>query len=207
MLFRRWVNPRIMSHSKRHTSIKNIEINLSSMMKSHLKLSLYFGIILFRRWVNSQLCNSMSGCEILSLNVVNYLTYDCPCCPWSNREEYGWTYSIDPQGIYNQIEPKTNSTVKIPGDVIKLTHFPYYWPFVRGIHRLPVDSPPKGQWRGALIFPLICAWTNTWANNRDAGDLRRHCAQYDVTIMCELYCIRSLKLNNSLNSAVILHGI
>ena len=34
---------------------------------------------------------------------------------------------------------------------------PRYWPFVRGIHRWPVNSPHKGQWRGALMFPLICA--------------------------------------------------
>ena len=37
-------------------------------------------------------------------------------------------------------------------DVIKWKHFPRYWPFVRGIHRPPVNSPRKGQWRGALIF-------------------------------------------------------
>ena len=49
---------------------------------------------------------------------------------------------------------------------------PRYWPFVRGIHRLPVDSPHKGKWRGALMFSLICAWTNDWTNNQDAGDLR-----------------------------------
>ena len=36
--------------------------------------------------------------------------------------------------------------------------FSRYWPFVRGIHRSPVHSPHKGQWRGALIFSLICAW-------------------------------------------------
>ena len=30
---------------------------------------------------------------------------------------------------------------------------------------------------------LICAWTNGWVNNRDAGDLRRHHAHYDVTVM------------------------
>ena len=42
--------------------------------------------------------------------------------------------------------------------VIKWKHFPRYWPFVRGIHRSPVSSPHKGQWRGALIFSLICAW-------------------------------------------------
>ena len=32
----------------------------------------------------------------------------------------------------------------------------------------------RGQWRGALMFPLICAWINGWLNNREAGDLRRH---------------------------------
>ena len=47
-------------------------------------------------------------------------------------------------------------------------------PFVRGIYRSQVNSPHKGQWRGALMFPLICAWINGWVNNRRAGDLRRH---------------------------------
>ena len=37
-------------------------------------------------------------------------------------------------------------------DVIKWKHFPCYWPFVRGIHRSPVNSPPKGQGRRALMF-------------------------------------------------------
>ena len=40
-------------------------------------------------------------------------------------------------------------------DVIKWKHFPRYWPFVRGIPRSPVNSPHKGQWRGALMFSLI----------------------------------------------------
>ena len=57
-------------------------------------------------------------------------------------------------------------------DVIKWKHFLRYWPFVRGIHRWPVNSPHKGQWRGALMFPLICTWRNSWINNREAGYLR-----------------------------------
>ena len=68
-------------------------------------------------------------------------------------------------------------------DVIKWKHFPRYWPFVRGIHRSPVNSLHKGQWRGALMFSLICVWINGWVNNRDAGDLRRYRAHYDVTVM------------------------
>ena len=68
-------------------------------------------------------------------------------------------------------------------DVIKWKHFPRNWPFVWGIHRWPVNSPHKGQWRGALIFSLICAWINGWVNSREAGDLRRHRAHYHVIVM------------------------
>ena len=70
-------------------------------------------------------------------------------------------------------------------DVIKWKLFPRCCPFVRGIHRSQVNSPHKGQWRGALMFSLICAWTNGWVNNRDAGDLRRYRAHYDVIVMDE----------------------
>ena len=68
-------------------------------------------------------------------------------------------------------------------DVINWKHFPRYWPFVRGIHRWPVNSPHKVQWRGALMFSLICAWINYWVNNLEAGDLIRHCAHYDVIVI------------------------
>ena len=43
------------------------------------------------------------------------------------------------------------------------------WPFVQGIHQSPVNSPHKGQWRGDLMFSLIGAWTNSWANNVNGG--------------------------------------
>ena len=68
-------------------------------------------------------------------------------------------------------------------DVIKSKQFPHYWPFVRGIHRSPVNSLHKGQWCGALMFFFIYAWMNTWVNNREAGDLRHYRVHYDVTIM------------------------
>ena len=37
----------------------------------------------------------------------------------------------------------------IHDDVIKWKHFARYWPFMRGIHRSPVNSPHKSQWHGA----------------------------------------------------------
>ena len=71
--------------------------------------------------------------------------------------------------------------------VIKWKHFPRYWPFVRGINRSPVKSPHKGQWRGALMFSLICVWINGWVKNREAGGLRRYLAHYDVIVMFRSY--------------------
>ena len=56
----------------------------------------------------------------------------------------------------------------------------------------PVNSPHKGQWRGALMFSLICGefmfslicvWINDWVNNCDTGDLRRHRGHCDVIVM------------------------
>ena len=64
-------------------------------------------------------------------------------------------------------------------DVIKLKHFPRSWPCVRGM----VNSLYKGQWRGALVFYLICTWKNGWVNNGEAGDLRRHRIHQDVIAM------------------------
>ena len=78
---------------------------------------------------------------------------------------------------------KVSSTSGYHDDVIKWKHFTCYWPFVRGIHRSPVNSPHKVQWRGALMFSFICIWINGWVNNRKAGDLRRYRTHYDFTVM------------------------
>ena len=71
----------------------------------------------------------------------------------------------------------------IHDDVIEWKHFLRNWPFVRGIHRTPVNSLHKGQWRGALMFSLTCTWINCWVNNGEAGDLRRYRAHYHVIVM------------------------
>ena len=46
-----------------------------------------------------------------------------------------------------------------------------------------MNSPQKGQWRGALMFSLICVWINDLVNNREAGDLRRYRAHNDVIVI------------------------
>ena len=56
----------------------------------------------------------------------------------------------------------------------------------------PGEFPRKDQWRGTLMFSLICAWINGWVNNREAGDLRRHRGHYDVSVMSFWVSITSL---------------
>ena len=74
------------------------------------------------------------------------------------------------------------------------------------IHRSPVNSPHKGQWRGALLFYLICAWINGWVNNREAGNLRRDRGHYDVTIMW-YYAVIRCNYSSSRNSRRTTWGI
>ena len=80
-------------------------------------------------------------------------------------------------------------------DVIKWKHFPRYWPFARGIHRSPVNSPHKGQWRGALMFSLICSALNKQLSKQSWGwwfemlsrPLWRHCNGI-LTRQCSVVC-------------------
>ena len=86
------------------------------------------------------------------------------------------------RGVGGTSQPRKGNFVDAHGDIIKWKHFPHYWPFVReftGHWWVPL----KGQWRGVLMVSLICAWTNGWVNNPDVGDLGRHRAHYDVTVM------------------------
>ena len=97
-----------------------------------------------------------------------------------------WGFNADP------------AEVKKHDDVIKWKHFPRYWPFVRGIHRSPVNSPHKGQWRGALMFSLMCAELNVWVNTREAGDLKRYRIHYDVIVMIYSFVIFAQFLRQTL---------
>ena len=64
----------------------------------------------------------------------------------------------------------------------------------------------KGQWCGALMFSLICVWINGWVNNREAGDLRRYRAHYDVIVMASWlhYICSNLIIMNGIMSKWVL---
>ena len=77
---------------------------------------------------------------------------------------------------------------------------------MRGIHRSLMNSPHKDQWRGGLMFYLICTWTNGWVNARNAGDLIGHRAHYDVTAMdwhLNDHHISKLKYHKALTSLAL----
>ena len=120
-------------------------------------------------------------------------------------------------GMYRHMW-KMLRVIPLADDVIKWKHFLRYKPFVRGIHRSPVNSPYKSQWRGVLMFSSIWAQINGWVNNGEAGDVRRHRAHYDVTVMGWFYyhdraeqhtcrgnasfCIRLVYVNQSIYDSV-----
>ena len=108
---------------------------------------------------------------IITTIYIYIYVYICVCI-------YIYIYTVYPRN-YEQ----SSRLFLFHDDAIKWKHFPCYWPFVRGIHRSPVNSPHKGQWRGALMSSLIYAWINGWVNNREAGDLGRHRAHPYVTVM------------------------
>ena len=58
-----------------------------------------------------------------------------------------------------------------------------------GARNSPMNFPHKGQWRGALILSLICAWLNGRVINREVGDLIHYHAHCDIIIM---YCLTNI---------------
>ena len=129
----------------------------------------------------------------MPLHVINVITcHEISLCEMENQYvdinvvKFGGCHKIFLLGYggYSLIIGTVKQTImKLYDDVIKWKYFSRYWPFVRRIHRSPVNSPHKGPRRGALMFSLICAWTNSWSNNGDTGELRRVRAHYDVIVM------------------------
>ena len=99
------------------------------------------------------------SCDVIVKIIYHGLgTFSVPFCQHGNSH-WGYKTSLWASYLHSGNSSSTIGTV-IHDDVIKKKHFPRYWPFVRGIHRSPVNSPHKGQWRGALMFSLICVWIN-----------------------------------------------
>ena len=83
---------------------------------------------------------------------------------------------------YNALLPDNWANISWHDDVMKWKYFPGYWPFVRGIHRGPVNSPQKELWRGAFIVlfdlrmnKLLSKQSWGWWFETLSPPLWRHC--------------------------------
>ena len=95
--------------------------------------------------------------------------------------------------------------------VIKWKHFPRYWPFVREIPRSPVNSPHKGQWRGAFMFSFmffltwpLAGWQHSCQPIR--SHVRNHCPLATISNesflgACSIYGVRPH--NNVISSPAV----
>ena len=142
------------------------------------------------RWMsNSVFTDVGQNVQVFPIWNQTWLRFVVHCCSWLFITGYKLWNNKQCAPAWKYIEGHFDLRIIIlltRGDVIKWKHFPRYWPFVRGIHRSPVNSPHKGQWRGALMIALICTSKNGWVNNRKAGDLRRHRVHYDAIVMNSL---------------------
>ena len=68
-------------------------------------------------------------------------------------------------------------------DVIKWKRFPRYWPFVRGIHRSPVNSLQKRPVTRSFDVFFDLRLKKRLSKQCEAGDLRRQRAHYDVIVI------------------------
>ena len=95
--------------------------------------------------------------------------------------------------MYDVILQLVGGSIEL-GDFWGLTSLPTWWrhqmetfsallAICAGNSPVSGEFPHKSQWRGALMFSLMCVWINGCVNNREAGDLRRHRAHYDVTVL------------------------
>ena len=144
----------------------------------------------------------MNFCHFLvtlhgSLLLCRYWLDQCPDDVFWNQSDTGWAkaaWFVGPwiQGsclfIHELPTFSPDLTLKvIHDDVIKWKHFPRYWSFVRGIHRSTVNSPRKGQWRGALMnfFDLrlnkrLSKQSWGWLFETPSRLLWRHC-NFEIT--------------------------
>ena len=150
-----------------------------------------------RPWADTKLTPhvlySSNICEILLYNrQLVVITHELICSVWAAHRSGEIVLKQD----YSVATAQSEREVTVHGsefltfmvrhdDVIKWKHFPFYWPFVRGIHRSPVDSLTE-----ALSFDVFfdlrlnerlnkqsrCQWSETpsrslWRHCNDNGDV------------------------------------
>ena len=95
------------------------------------------------------------------------------CC-FQNNAMYLLISSIGRLGLWRH-----SNDPRVAYDVIKWKRFVRYWPFVRWIHRSPVNSLHRGKWGGTLIFVGNPSMNNEFISQR---------VKYIEVSMCWRHC-------------------
>ena len=170
-------------------------------------------VISMRQWYGSALVQIMpcrlSGAKPLPETKQNY----CQCDPWnklklnSNRKKYLFMGNVFENVVCKKWRPfhsgedeSSNWRIWVNNSAESLPNEWWYNHNIWWRHQIETFSASlalcagnslvtgefpshKDQWRGALIFSLICTWTNGLVNDRNPGDLRRYPFHYDATVM------------------------
>ena len=138
---------------------------ISSLCHGDTRKIFYWDVSLIMSYNDD--CVRIGCCKSSVMKTKNIQSKYCPCWwPGDTKEEFCW-----PMLSVIFLTPHSNVQDRLVriwfhDDIIKWNHFLRYWPFVWGTHRWPVNSSHKGQWRGALMFSLICAWIKGWVKNK-----------------------------------------
>ena len=141
-------------------------------------------LYLWHTWITEKQQNDSALVELIVLRGIDNKAI---IQTHARNDQAAWTILAVPSAVHSYYinitgVNKWTDICRNHDDVIKWKHFPRIWPFVRGIHRSPVYSPYNGQWRGALVFSLICAWIKGlskqswgWRFETPSRSLWRHC--------------------------------
>ena len=107
---------------------------------------------------------------IISINhlifSLQYNVYVFLMIPFTSNNWLRWWFDLDQKTVM-----MNNIHVDISWWRHRMETFSALLAICAGIHRFLVNSPHKGQWRGALMFSLLYVWIYGWVNSREAGDL------------------------------------
>ena len=117
------------------------------------------------------------------LTLVALLTLSCYLIHFTRQKNmFLFLYTGTTQQLSSCWKKRTRSSC-IYNDIIKWKHFSALLVLCEGNHRSPVCPPHKCQCHKALMFSLMYACTNDWANIPDVGGLRHHGSHCDATVM------------------------
>ena len=137
--------------------------------------------------IHTESCKEIYLSQVLRANLLDKLSYEIELIAWLPQRQWNNMRYIDKIGTKPQPHtPMRKLCAWLLGCTLSWWRHQIEKKYrVTGplCHQWTVNSPHKGQWRGALVFSLIWAWTNGWVNHRDAGYLKRHRSHYDATVM------------------------